>query len=734
MPSISLSVICKNEVDNLPQLLKSVKHCFDEIHVTDTGSTDGTLELLDQYRTQNPADTTLSVHKFEWVNDFAAARNYSFSHAKTDYTAWLDLDDVLSDAESFISWRDNIMSIADFWVATYHYGGLKPGGASPCKFMRERVIKNDKGFHWKYFVHEGIVGPPGQTPAAHYATSWSVIHKRTEEDQKKDRSRNLRLFEGKKNLPARMIYYHGKELFENNQALEAYSHLVEAAKDPELEIHDRIMALQYACMASAQCGQIDKSIALAHQGLQLAPHRAEFHVVIGDGLVKQGKLNEAIPFYCAARACVRSDDSAIHSSAIFSHAESYGAYPSNQLARCYIHTNRIDEAKLLLRDSLKYQNAETAQILKEIERMSDETKIRELPSYEKVDEIVFSCVPNPIKEWDEDTLKSKGLGGSETALIHMARALHDLTGLRVRVFNDRATVSHKNGVSFEPVSTMHAYFKDKAPRVHVAWRHNIALTLAPTYIWCHDLSFLDIENKGNYEKVLALSAFHKEWLKHLFNIPDQKIAVTRNGIEPSRFALDLEPIPGKDPNKVIYSSSPDRGLDRAILVMDKVRQTNPKAELHCFYGFDGMRMMNKLDEVARFEALIAERPWVVMHGNVTQSELTAHMRTASVWLYPTNFLETFCITALEALCCGVYPVVRKHGGLTDTLSDAAKSAMADLIDSDCETDAQRCVYAKAVCEALEQRKCEMVLAAPELFSWRSVASEWVNLMSLPRLA
>lgn len=728
MPSLALCVICKNEVSNFPQLLSSIKGCFDEIHVTDTGSTDGTLELLQEYEKANPAETPLFVHHFTWVNDFAAARNYSFSHAKTDYTMWLDLDDVLSNREGFIDWKEHVMNTADLWLATYHYGGLKDDGISPCKFMRERVIKNDSGMKWKFFVHEGIVNETGKALAAHYVTSWDVVHKRTEEDSKKDRSRNLKMFEGRGNLPARMVYYYGKELFENNQALDAFSHLMEAAKATELEEHDRIMCLQYACMCAAQCGQVEKSIAIAHQGLQLAPCRAEFHVVIGDGMVKQQKLNEAIPFFSAARACARQDDKSIYSGAIFSHADSYGPYPSNQLARCFIHTNQIDKAREVLVDTLRFKHPETQMILDELERMSKDTKIRDAVTYEKVDEIVFSCIPAAIKEWDEDTLRTKGLGGSETALIYMARALHDITGLRVRVFNDRAVKVEKDGVSFEPLNTMHAYFREKMPMAHIAWRHNIPLTAAPTYLWCHDLSYVGVENGINYTKILALSRFHKHWLHNLFNIPNDKIAVTRNGIEPSRWDT---PKVQKNPNKVIFSSSPDRGLDRAIQVMDSVHKELEGTEIHCFYGFDGMRLMGKHDDVARLEKMIADRPWVKMHGNITQTELTKHFNEAAVWLYPTSFLETYCITAIEALCSGVYPVVRKYGGLADTLKEAADKGMATLVDLDCNDESSRAVYARHVINALTQKKWESVVASPEHFSWHNVAMEWTELMSLP---
>src|SRR6185312_105468 len=145
-------MIVKNEAHNLSQLFQSVKDCFDEIHITDTGSTDNTLGFLDRInehvRSGHPEWLGLpqiNVHHFKWVDDFSEARNFSFSHAKTDYICWLDADDVLSDAKAFITWRDKIMHAAHYWVAVYNYA-YDNRGQVVCKFIRERVVKNNYGF------------------------------------------------------------------------------------------------------------------------------------------------------------------------------------------------------------------------------------------------------------------------------------------------------------------------------------------------------------------------------------------------------------------------------------------------------------------------------------------------------------------------------------------------------------------------------------------------------------
>ncbi|WP_027087265.1 glycosyltransferase family 2 protein [Cohnella panacarvi] len=81
---ISLAMIVKNEEKYLDRCLKSAAHMVDEIIVVDTGSTDRTVEIAEQYDAK--------LYRFEWIDDFAAARNYSLEHVTGDWVLVLDAD------------------------------------------------------------------------------------------------------------------------------------------------------------------------------------------------------------------------------------------------------------------------------------------------------------------------------------------------------------------------------------------------------------------------------------------------------------------------------------------------------------------------------------------------------------------------------------------------------------------------------------------------------------------
>ena len=87
---VSLTMIVRDEEENLPRCLESVRGIFDEIIVVDTGSVDRTKEIAREFGAQ--------VFDFAWVDDFAAARNEGLSHATGDYAFWLDADDLVEPA------------------------------------------------------------------------------------------------------------------------------------------------------------------------------------------------------------------------------------------------------------------------------------------------------------------------------------------------------------------------------------------------------------------------------------------------------------------------------------------------------------------------------------------------------------------------------------------------------------------------------------------------------------
>jgi glycosyltransferase involved in cell wall biosynthesis len=87
MSKISACLIVKNEESILERALRSIAPVCDEIIITDTGSTDKTLEIAKKF--------TDKIYHFTWVYDSSAARNFCEKYAQFDFVLRWDADWIL---------------------------------------------------------------------------------------------------------------------------------------------------------------------------------------------------------------------------------------------------------------------------------------------------------------------------------------------------------------------------------------------------------------------------------------------------------------------------------------------------------------------------------------------------------------------------------------------------------------------------------------------------------------
>jgi glycosyltransferase involved in cell wall biosynthesis/Flp pilus assembly protein TadD len=85
---LSLCMIVKNEERFLANCLASAKDIVDEIVIVDTGSTDRTIDIAQDFGAK--------VIHYEWTDDFSAARNISLEHATGNWALWLDADEEIA--------------------------------------------------------------------------------------------------------------------------------------------------------------------------------------------------------------------------------------------------------------------------------------------------------------------------------------------------------------------------------------------------------------------------------------------------------------------------------------------------------------------------------------------------------------------------------------------------------------------------------------------------------------
>lgn len=356
--------------------------------------------------------------------------------------------------------------------------------------------------------------------------------------------------------------------------------------------------------------------------------------------------------------------------------------------------------------------------------------------------IAFYC-PIGFEPWDYRNYTENGIGGSETCVCEMAWRLAQ-RGYEVDVYGSLGAGCelHWRGTRWHPL-------REVDPGVEALWvlcrcpheadRHMWA---GPVWVMCQDEDYPGAWTNAVAERVdivMALSGVHGRHLARRNPQIAEKIGATSNGVRVDLFeALEREGIE-RDPHRLIWASSPDRGLAQAVLPLwPRIREQVDDAELHVYYGFDNIDKMVAGDPV-KFgwlgkirddtKRMMAELPGVVWHGRVGQEELYRAWLSSAVWPQFSDFTETSCIACMEAQAGGAIPVTRpwwaigenvKHGIFVNGSAYSDPLARARLADE---------TAALLLDEGLQAAiRAEMMAEARMRCHWERIVDQWVAWM------
>lgn len=207
-PTISLALIVRDAENTIDRCLDTFKECVDEIVVVDTGSVDKTLDIVKKY--------TDKIYHFTWINDFSAARNYSFDQCTGDFIFWVDSDDYIL-PEDIKKVNELDYSDKEIIIGNYEYAHDE-FGKSISTVPRERIVKRSLNLRWQGPIHE-VLPLNGQIYISDISTHHNKQHGSSE--------RNLKMLEDivKTDPSPRNLYYLGKEYFEVGRTDDAVKYL-----------------------------------------------------------------------------------------------------------------------------------------------------------------------------------------------------------------------------------------------------------------------------------------------------------------------------------------------------------------------------------------------------------------------------------------------------------------------------------------------------------------------------
>lgn len=309
-------MIVKNEEKLLARCLDSVADIMDEIIIVDTGSTDATKEIAARY--------TDKIYDFEWIQDFAAARNFAFSKAEMEYIYSADADEVLDkeNREAFLRLKETLLPEIDI-VQMYYANQLTFGTIyNYDKELRPKLFKRLRTFVWEEPIHEQVVLEP-----VVYDSDIAILHMPESNHKDRDLASFARMISSGQTLSKRLHNLYAKELFvsgEDKDFVEAGAFFEESCLDTTRSLDEIKEAACVAARAARVNGDIPKFFKYALKAVA-CDGCAEICCELGQYFLERQDLDEAIVWFYNG-AYETGSILNIHSS---------GDIPYRGLAECY---------------------------------------------------------------------------------------------------------------------------------------------------------------------------------------------------------------------------------------------------------------------------------------------------------------------------------------------------------------------------------------------------------------
>jgi hypothetical protein len=301
-----------------------------------------------------------------------------------------------------------------------------------------------------------------------------------------------------------------------------------------------------------------------------------------------------------------------------------------------------------------------------------------------------------FEPWTGSDILSKGVGGSETYIIEMARYIQKQNRFKVVVFCNCIQQSLFEGVEYLPISYYPPFAATVSIHTCIVSRFSEYIPVAihgkveNLYLVLHDLtpSGLVLPLHPKFKKVFCLSEWHVGYFLNIFpqfkdiTVPfyygidvhkfDNETIVNDADRPKSNIYMQIIETSKKTPNKFIYSSFPNRGLLQLLQMWPKIYEKYPDASLHIYADLNG-KWVNSVagDLMAQIRELLSllTSHNINYHGWVNKSELAYAWKTSEYWFYPCTFMETFCLTAVEAALSKTLAITNGLAALQNTVGD-----------------------------------------------------------------
>ena len=701
---LAAALICKASDDEavvLDRCLKSLDGAVDKIFLTITGENKACEKVGKKHG-------AIIAHT-KWENDFAKARNFALSQVTSDYTHWMwaDADDAIRGIEKL---RDTIEANpeVDAFIFNYLYAFDKWNNPVVVH-MKTRVLKNDGCVEWRGMLHEDFHNTRELNAKFVEGIEW--MHLSDEKRAKDSKDRNVIVAEaGAASDPSDPRTYWNlanalKAAGKNTESMDAFTKFLSMTQSEE----EKYIALTRLSEIHSTLGDATKALESIRAAIGIRPMYPDAHIASARILMGMNRLAEAKDAVMMGLQLPPP-----YHKVIVYNPRDYDLEPLRLLAEIYFRMSTPqlslvalkaclqitpkdeDLQKLILKIEVEAKRSDD--VLKLVDRLKDlddlglmagleavEPELRSHPALTHLrntrlikktstgKDIVFYCGFTE-EEWTPETARTKGIGGSEEAVIHLSKRFAD-RGYNVTVYNNCGYKRQKFGkVEFRPFWEWN--YRDKQDVV-IVWRSPRAMdyeiNASKVILDMHDVVGVGEFTEPRIARISQVMFKSKAHRILYPQIPDEKCSIVANGIDWDVFQQDVV----RDPNLIINTSSPDRSLKTLLKAFKRVQEACPEAKLQWAYGwgvwdsvFSGEE--TRIDWKNEVIALAESTPGVEVLGRLGHEEVAKLYQRAAIFAYPTAFYEIDCISARKAQAGGAYPVVTDFAALEETVQFGIK--------------------------------------------------------------
>lgn len=253
--------------------------------------------------------------------------------------------------------------------------------------------------------------------------------------------------------------------------------------------------------------------------------------------------------------------------------------------------------------------------------------------------------------------------------------------------------------------------------------------------WLHDLPedpeanhLSAVSSRNRFHKLVFCSNWQYRRYCDVLKIPaNDSLAVINNPIEPIDYVVNKS----KEEVRLIYTSTPQRGLGLLVPVFVELAKKHPNIKLDVFSSFSIYGWGQADDQFRELFDICRSHPQINYHGAQPNEVVREHLQRAHIFAYPSIWQETSCRALIEAMSAGCLCIHPNLAGLPDT--SGGITSMYQFLE---DPNAHAHLFYKLLDQAIltvhddnTQSYLRFVKQyADTRFNINSIASQWTNLL------